>query len=506
MIHIIGLSIAIFALLFWQIKKNSMVNSGVFPMLIGLGILTAGLGLYTASMSGDNKFQFLIMDLIGMGLLGTIFEKLSWKYRTNSTIPIVVVSVLFLLFVYQNIFDKKQYHYPLDLAPDAELLVEIKETYSIKSIQDIIGKYELEFDRAFKMKDVNSTDLDDYYTLNIPADRMQDYAEIIHDLKHNYAVEWLEGNEEISVAPISPERKTPDANKRYGVNDPDIRAQWGLDVMEVSSFYAFLKKNKIKAKKKAVIAILDTGVDSKHEDIQSNFKSTNRKYDTDQQGHGTHCAGIAAAVTNNGKGVASLSWNNQFTRVTSVQVLDRNGMGTQQKIINGILEASDNGVDVISMSLGGRSNQRSQKAYQRAIDYANKKGVIVVAAAGNSNRNAKDFAPVNSKGVIGVSAVDKELNRASFSNYISDIPMGVAAPGVEIYSTLPNNKYASLSGTSMATPYVAGLLGIMKSLKPDLTTKQAFYILEQTGKDTKNTNQTGKLIQPKLVVESLLKF
>ena len=82
--------------------------------------------------------------------------------------------------------------------------------------------------------------------------------------------------------------------------------------------------------------------------------------------------------------------------------------------------------------------------------------------------------------------------------------MGVAAPGVGIYSTLPGDKYASLSGTSMATPYVAGLLGIMKSLKPSLTTKEAYEILQKTGVDTKNTDQTGKLIQPKAVVEALV--
>lgn len=480
-----------------------MLHNNFFPLAIGLGLLLAGTGIYTASMSVNNKFQFIIVDLIGMGLLGVLFEKFSWKIRNNSLIPVVVVSLLFALFVYQNIFDKSQSFFPTNLAPEAELLVEIEEGASIHSIDPIVSEYGLEVKEAFQMKDRNITDLDDYFTLNIPSDRMSDYAIIVDKLRAINTVEWLEGNEEISVAPIQIEKKLPDANKKFGVNDPNVGTQWGLDAMKVDAFYQYLKKNKIKAKKQAVIAILDTGVDSKHEDLKGNFKSINEKYDADQQGHGTHCAGIAAAVTNNGKGVASLSWNNQFIKVTSVQVLDKNGMGTQQKIINGILEAADNKVDVISMSLGGRSNQRSQKAYQKAVDYAIKKGVIVVAAAGNSNRNARDYAPVNTPGVIGVSAVDQELNRASFSNYVSDIPMGIAAPGVGIYSTLPGNKYAPLSGTSMATPYVAGLLGMMKSLNPSLTTKEAFKIMNKTGAETKNTKLTGKLIQPKAVIELL---
>jgi thermitase len=88
------------------------------------------------------------------------------------------------------------------------------------------------------------------------------------------------------------------------------------------------------------------------------------------------------------------------------------------------------------------------------------------------------------------------LNRAVFSNYVTDIKMGVAAPGVGIYSTIPNNKYNTFNGTSMATPYVAGLLGLMKSINPNLTAQQAYDILNKTGKDTKATSQTGKLIVP----------
>ncbi|HEB61709.1 MAG TPA: subtilisin, partial [Bacteroidetes bacterium] len=226
--------------------------------------------------------------------------------------------------------------------------------------------------------------------------------------------------------------------------------------------------------------------------------------DNDPQSHGTHCAGIAAAVSNNGKGIASFSKNNEFVQVTSIRVLSSFGGGTQRGIIDGMIEAADKGVDVISMSLGGRSNASRQKAYSKAVKYCNDKGAIVVVAAGNSNMDAKDYSPANARGVITVSAVDSDLNRAVFSNYIQNVKMGVAAPGVGIYSTIPDNKYAAYNGTSMATPYVAGLLGLMKSIYPKLTTKEAYKILKSTGMDTKNTKETGKLIQPEAAVKELL--
>jgi thermitase len=127
----------------------------------------------------------------------------------------------------------------------------------------------------------------------------------------------------------------------------------------------------------------------------------------------------------------------------------------------------------------------------------------VVVAAGNSDEDAADFCPANAKGVITVSAIDENNNKAEFSNFINNVGMGIAAPGVNIYSTMPNNTYKYLNGTSMATPYVAGLLGIMKSLNPDLTTQEAYEILKNSGIDTKNTSQTGKLIQPAEAVKRM---
>ena len=118
--------------------------------------------------------------------------------------------------------------------------------------------------------------------------------------------------------------------------------------------------------------------------------------------------------------------------------------------------------------------------------------------------DAADYCPANAAGVITVSAIDENNNKAEFSNYINNVAMGIAAPGVNIYSTTPNNSYQYMNGTSMATPYVAGLLGVMKSLNPNLTTSEAYNILKNSGIDTQNTTQTGKLIQAAEAVKRVL--
>ncbi|MEM0993861.1 MAG: S8 family serine peptidase, partial [Bacteroidota bacterium] len=312
----------------------------------------------------------------------------------------------------------------------------------------------------------------------------------------------VEENEQVQVAPIVT-RKLPNINQKFGINDPGLQHLWGFEAMQVNKLYDYLKKSKIQPKKKAKIAILDTGVDAKHEDLKANYHSTNSKYDIDVKGHGTHCAGIAAAVSNNAKGTASFAPNSDFVTITSIKVLNNFGMGTQQGIIKGMIEAANAGADVISMSLGAFSTDSRQKAYSEAVQYCNAKGAIVVVAAGNSNDNAKSYSPANAKGVITVSALQQNLQKANFSNTVQDLPMGIAAPGKDIYSSFPGSKYRTFSGTSMATPYVAGLLGLMKSLQPDLNTQTAYELLEQTGQKTMSSSVTGKMILPYETIRAL---
>lgn len=459
----------------------------------------AGMAVYLLSVifsvsTFEYKLGILFRDLFVMGGSGLAFLYLARQKKAFIVGLIVMLAGLgwFFKTKLQPSFSTET---GITLDSGGELLVELSENRSIQLLKDILQKYDLDVGPAFQPLLKEQTELDDYYVINIPARYERKIGKIKKELYASGIVDWVEGNEVINISPL-PARRLPEVNRKFGINDPGLEYLWGFEAMEVDKLYNFIKKENIRPKQKALIAILDTGVDAKHEDIKGNYRSTQKKYNDDPKGHGTHCAGIAAAVSNNGLGVASFSPNNEFVEITSIKVLSSAGMGTQRGIINGIIEAADKGAAVISLSLGGRSNQSKQTAYRKAVKYANKAGAIVVAAAGNANRNAKDFAPVNAEGVLGVSAIDPELNRAVFSNYVTDIKMAVAAPGVNIYSTFPGNKYATFNGTSMATPYVAGLVGLMKSLKPSLTTAQIHTILSDTGKETNNTAETGKLILP----------
>ena len=390
-----------------------------------------------------------------------------------------------------------------ELDETGELLVEVSEGRDVTELQNIVDKYGLTYERAFFPNDVDATDLDDYFVINVPDQYEGDLEGIEKALLESGLVDYVEENEVINISPL--EAISPSKKKRsYGINDPGVEELWGFEAMNMDQLYTLLKKKGVKPKKKANVFILDTGIDSKHEDINKNYKSHKKEYDDDPHGHGTHCAGIAASVTNNKKGVASYAPNNDFVNVSAVKVLAAHGGGTQQGIISGMLEAADGGADVISMSLGGPSNKSRRRAYARAVNYCNRKGAIVVAAAGNSNKDAANYSPANSPGIITVAAIDVNLNRAVFSNKVNNVDRGIAAPGVQIYSTFPNDEYKTFNGTSMACPYVAGLLGIMKSIDPDLDTNKAYEILNKTGKDTNATKETGKLIQPAKAVGELL--
>ena len=227
------------------------------------------------------------------------------------------------------------------------------------------------------------------------------------------------------------------------------------------------------------------------------YKSLESKYDKDIKGHGTHCAGIAAAGNNNGKGISSIIPSSDWATVTSISVLGDRGYGSRKTILEGMITAVDQGADVISMSLGGLSLFGSRGLYDEAVNYANDNGAIVVVAAGNSNSDADSYSPANSSGSITVSAIDENINRATFSNTVQNIEKAVAAPGTNILSSFPDNKYATYSGTSMATPHVAGLIAVLRSVQPNLTVDQAFVVLRDTGMNTGNTELTGKLIYPK---------
>ncbi len=418
---------------------------------------------------------------------------------------LLIIPALFLLFIILTIrscISDRSDSFEFDKS--AELLVDLKDKDQVDKLEDLLKKYNAKVLQAFpQVQDADITELDDYYTVDVEDQSV--VAKIIDEINNSGLADEVEYNETYKLSPIEQKTEESDENSNFklnSLNDPFVSKLWGFELMDIDNLSSEIVS--AKPKKKAKIFILDTGIDADHEDISDNYVSLSKKYDEDTGLHGTHCAGIAGAVSNNKKGIASLNFTGDFTSITSITVLP-GGFGTQEAIIDGIILAADNGADVISMSLGGPSSDKRQRAYEQAIEYANKKGAIIVVAAGNANENALKHVPASCKGVITVSAVDKSLNKASFSNTVEDIELKVAAPGVNIFSTTPNDEYKSLNGTSMATPYVSGLIGLMKSFKPKLTTAEAYRILNSTGIDTKDTRKTGKFIQPYVALSKILR-
>jgi len=494
-------------------QMSKLFLGGFFAYLLSLGMAQGELpyklfvlfrdlvvlGVVSQFFSFFRKYKILFFGMLfalygmigtkGMGILQATFpEKANTNNAEAADTPTGAIETMPTNAPTQN--------KTTTLDQNGELLIEIYEGNTIADIASTLDRYDITYKRAFHPEKADFTDLDDYYVLNIPDNQLGNLAEIEKQLYKTIMVDWVEENEVIKIAPIEGTKLPKPIEKKFGINDPGLEQMWGFNAMGIDQFYKSIAADNIQPQRKATIAILDTGVDAKHEDLAGNYKSIKSKYDRDSQGHGTHCAGIAGSVSNNATGVASFSQNNEFVQITSIPVLNNFGMGTQKNIIDGIIEAADNQVDVISMSLGGKSSPTKQKAYEKAIKYANDAGAIVVVAAGNSNDNAKKYAPANVKGVIAVSAIDEQLKRATFSNYVNDLAMGVAAPGVNIYSTFPKNEYKTFNGTSMATPYVSGLVGVLKSINPALTTAEVYDILQGSGVGTNSTSETGRFIQP----------
>ena len=248
------------------------------------------------------------------------------------------------------------------------------------------------------------------------------------------------------------------AHAFFDPNDPGFEKQWGFG--QIQAPQAWESTTGLAGVK---VAICDTGIDQNHEDligkILANKNFTSSRSVDDKFGHGTHVAGIAAAVTNNGLGVAGVGFNSSLM---NVKVLGDNGSGYYSWVAKGIAWAADNGAKVINLSLGGPAGSGT---LQNAINYAWNKGCVVVAAAGNEGSGSPSY-PAFYDNCIAVAATDPSDRKASFSNH--GFWVDVAAPGVDIYSTLPNHKnqigprnYGTLSGTSMAAPLVAGVAALV---------------------------------------------
>ena len=291
-------------------------------------------------------------------------------------------------------------------------------------------------------------------------------------------------------------------------NDPSFSRLWGLHntgqtggVID-ADIDAAEAWNVTTGSRAVVVGVIDTGIDYRHPDLAANmwrnpgeipgdgidndrngfvddvygWDFANNDADPfDDEGHGTHVAGTIGAVGNNGTGVAGVNWQ---VSLMALKFLGADGSGTTSAAVAALNYATmmrqTHGVNVVATnnSWGGGG---ASTALTNAIVAGGNAGILTVAAAGNESAN-NDTTPsypanVNSTAVISVAATDASNRLASFSNY-GATTVDVAAPGVGIYSTTPNNSYASYSGTSMATPHVAGLVALMAAANPQATASQ----------------------------------
>lgn len=235
---------------------------------------------------------------------------------------------------------------------------------------------------------------------------------------------------------------------------PQIQ-DWGLSAINAQEAWSVYTGLGVK------VAVIDTGIDINHQDLVIyggvNYVAKARSYD-DDNGHGTHVAGIIAA-TNNEEGVVGVAFE---SKLYAVKALDRRGSGYLSDVIRGIEWSIENQMDVINMSLGSDNPSIS---LENVLDYAKSQGLIVIAAAGNDS-SAVDYPGAYSS-TIAVGAVDNTLALANFSSNGPEVD--IVAPGVNIYSTYKSGAYRTLNGTSMATPYIAGLAAMYKQKNPSAT-------------------------------------
>jgi len=365
-------------------------------------------------------------------------------------------------------------------------LIMLNEKYKENSIEKVF-------------KSSKNTILDNIYIFSVPVNA--DILSIVEDYSSCPTVEYAEPNGIFYLSGVpnddnfSKQWALQNTGQNGGTPGDDIDAPEAWNIETGSS--------------DVIIAVIDTGIDYNHPDLADNIwinknEIPNNGVDDDHNGfiddahgwdfanndsdpldhvgHGTLCSGIASAVTNNSIGIAGVCWN---CKIIPVQAADGYA-GFSDDYAKAIVYAADNGADVISMSWG---SYNSSNIIHDAIDYAYSKNVVLVAAAGNIVLDiSRKFYPAAFDGVIAVASTDKNDNKAKTSNYGNWVD--VAAPGDEIYSTMPtyrvemnsdpfflSENYDYCNGTSMACPMVAGLAALLVSYNPNLTLDEVSSII-----------------------------
>lgn len=475
-------------------RRNPVLTLGGF-LLIGLGVgarLLAG-GPIISSIAGvllDFGFGFL---LAGAVLLARKASATAFVILGITGLALGGAARLFVVAGGETSQTQPAYE---------QILIELGPDDHIDEVAPLLSKFGARFEQAFPTVSLEmDEDLAQVFLATIPVSSDRSALDRLRQLllADSENVDFVELNRAVYLTPPPQvDRRSAATRGRRLANDPLAESQWAIDAATIDGAHEILAK--AEPSRKAIVAILDTGVDARHEDITGAFFRSPAA--DDAHGHGTHCAGIAGASTNNSVGMASLNWEGRFIEVASYRALSSSGMGTVESIAQSVIDATADGADVISMSLGDYS-PKPPRVIKEAIEFAQKRDVIVVAAAGNSNQDAAHHMPANIDGVIAVSAIDPGMRKASFSNTNTTLARPIAAPGVDILSLVPDGGYERKSGTSMATPLVAGLIGAMRALQPTLTAEEAYDILSTTGREVDDSSLIGRVIDAEKAVRAV---
>ncbi|MEO0211567.1 MAG: S8 family serine peptidase [candidate division WOR-3 bacterium] len=307
-----------------------------------------------------------------------------------------------------------------------------------------------------------------FVVMELPANDPLTMSNYIHSVLEDPDVLYAEPDMIARVLRVTP-------------NDPMFANQWALAAINIGDAWDWTMGNTT-----VVIAIIDQGVQYDHPDLAAHFfgyigyDQVNNDPDpyptAASEDHGTHCAGVAAAVINNGVGIAGVS----NSRLISERVLNSSGSGTYTDIADGIRDAADHGAHILSMSLGGASGSSTLES---ACTYAWNAGCLLVAAAGNGGADNGIDYPARYSTVMAIGAIGHNDAYPTFSDRGPELEL--CAPGVNVLSTVYPNAYDSVnwSGTSMATPHVSGVAALVKALNPSLTNSQIRAILDSTATD-----------------------
>lgn len=321
----------------------------------------------------------------------------------------------------------------------AELVVGVKGEYSdsVEKLQGIVEGMKGQVDRRILRGSGGES-----FSVKVPFDSVSNFVD---RLSASGFCRYVEPNWKVTAD--------------FVPNDPSWDMQWGPQ--KIQADFAW---NTTLGNRSVLVAVIDTGVNYMHPDLAANYVPlgydwvNNDADPMDDHGHGTHCAGIIAAATNNSIGIAGLAQ----VRIMAEKGLDAEGTGYDDDLAQAIIHAVDHGARILSLSWGSSS---PSELIEDAIHYACNHGVLVIAAAGNEASSHPHY-PAAYDDVVAVAATDSDDAPAYFSNYGDWVE--VAAPGVSIYSTF-SGSYRYLSGTSMACPHTAGVAALILGKYPNMT-------------------------------------